>query len=249
MEKEPQSLTRNKILLIAGCSHAAGSEIDGNEDSKFNRQNSFGNQLAHLLKRQAINIAVPGSTNSTIARSVINWVEEFYNLNDDLTVLISWTDSSRVEVPIPWWNGHVPKFHSWFDQTASDFLRINQGSPIHNESEKDIITRWKNFCAENSEWLEIYTLNLILQIQYYLKSKDVNYIMCSSGYLATQTKQNNHYFSLIDKKYFREVENFSESFYEKYRSLGYKNNIAKYWHHSQEPHALYAKELYNFILK
>ncbi len=34
-------------LLVAGCSHAAGAEIDGkNLDSEFNRNNSFGNKLA-----------------------------------------------------------------------------------------------------------------------------------------------------------------------------------------------------------
>ena len=31
-----------KILLIAGCSHTGGSEIDGSQDSKYNRINSFG---------------------------------------------------------------------------------------------------------------------------------------------------------------------------------------------------------------
>ena len=35
-----------KIMLIAGCSHAAGSEIDGTEDSVYNRQHSFGALLA-----------------------------------------------------------------------------------------------------------------------------------------------------------------------------------------------------------
>jgi hypothetical protein len=37
---------KEKILLIAGCSHTAGSEIDGSEDSKHNRKHSYGNQLA-----------------------------------------------------------------------------------------------------------------------------------------------------------------------------------------------------------
>ena len=60
-------------MLIAGCSHAAGSEIDGSEDSQFNRANSFGNVLAEQLGYKPINIAINGSTNSGIARSVIEW--------------------------------------------------------------------------------------------------------------------------------------------------------------------------------
>ena len=34
-------MKKEKILLIAGCSHAAGSEIDGDEDSQYNRDHSL----------------------------------------------------------------------------------------------------------------------------------------------------------------------------------------------------------------
>ena len=38
-----------------------------------------------------------------------------------------------------------------------------------------------------------------------------------------------------------------QSFYTKYKNLGYTNPNAKYWHHDQTPHAMYADELHNFI--
>ena len=34
---------KEKIMLIAGGSDLAGSEIDGSDDSYYNRDNSFGN--------------------------------------------------------------------------------------------------------------------------------------------------------------------------------------------------------------
>jgi len=62
---------KKKIMLIAGCSHTAGSEIDGTEDSKYNRLHSYGGILAEKMGYIPVNIAEPGSTNSTIARSVL----------------------------------------------------------------------------------------------------------------------------------------------------------------------------------
>lgn len=235
-----------RLVLINGCSHAAGSEIDGTEDSKFNRENSFGNVLAKLLNRTPVNIAIPGSTNATIARSTINWIEKNSNDNIDLIVLVSWTDSSRIEAPIDWLNGHVPTAHDWFDESSLNFLRINQGSPIANLREKPIIEFWKNFIINQLEWLEIYSLNLALQLQYYFKSKKIDYRMCNSGYFIKSGIYQNYYIDLIDKNYFYNLNSPELSFYEKYKNLGYTNPRAKYWHHDSVPHALFAEELLNF---
>ena len=59
-------------MLIAGCSHAAGAEIDGKMSSVDNRKASFGNQLARLIDHEPINIARNGSSNSAIHRSILN---------------------------------------------------------------------------------------------------------------------------------------------------------------------------------
>ena len=64
-------MTKEKIALIAGCSHSAGSEIDGNQDSSYNRDNAFGSVLAKKLGYRPLNISVTGATNSGIARSIL----------------------------------------------------------------------------------------------------------------------------------------------------------------------------------
>ena len=89
-----------KIGLVAGCSHSAGAEIDGNEDSLYNRDNSFGSLLCKKLGYEPINIALGGATNSGIARSVLRWINENYKPNEmEVFVCIGWTESSRLEVP------------------------------------------------------------------------------------------------------------------------------------------------------
>ena len=81
---------KRKITLIAGCSHSAGSEIDGTEDSKFNRDNAFGSLLSKKLDREPINIAINGGTNATIARSILNWFGTQYDENTFWTSLATW---------------------------------------------------------------------------------------------------------------------------------------------------------------
>ena len=54
-------MKKEKILLVAGCSHMAGSEIDGNEDSTFNRQHSFGALVAKHLGRKVVHVAQVGA--------------------------------------------------------------------------------------------------------------------------------------------------------------------------------------------
>jgi hypothetical protein len=53
--------------------------------------------------------------------------------------------------------------------------------------------------------------------------------------------------SLIDETKYYNVFNNEASFYQRYRDLGYVNELAKYWHHGEEPHRLYAKELIDYM--
>jgi hypothetical protein len=121
---------KQKIMLIAGCSHSSGSEIDGNQDSAYNRQNAYGNVLARKMGYTAINMAEPGSTNPTIARSVLQWISEKYDPDTmELFVLVSWTDSTRMEVPWQrqtWYADHNP-FNDYHASSGEHYNRINLG--------------------------------------------------------------------------------------------------------------------------
>ena len=173
----------NKILLIAGCSHAAGSEIDGEQDSFENRIQSFGGQLAIKLGRRPVNIAIPGSTNSSIARSVMKWFESEYNSEEmDVEVLVAWTDSTRIEVPSV--QEHVyerscPNIN-WMDVTSRMFYRVNTGYHGHSSEEKKMCKYFHKFIAEHEDMLEIQSIINILMLQYFLASNNINYLFCNS---------------------------------------------------------------------
>lgn len=242
-----------KLLLIAGCSHAAGSEIDGTEDSEFNRKNSFGSILAKKMGREPVNIACHGATNATISRSVLDWFQSEYNSKQtDVFVLLAWTESSRMEIPVD--EQHLTSFDTmyphadWASFTSRYFIRINQGWKGGAEWEKQLIPQYQNFIAENQSYLEIYSANLVLQMQYFLQNQHVPYLMCNTMHMFSENRNLNFYLNLIDKDNYLDL-NSKEGFYWKYRNLGYENKKAKYWHHDDIPHRLYAEELFQQNLK
>lgn len=244
---------KQRIALVAGCSHAAGSEIDGSQDSVFNRNNSFGSLLAKKLDRTPINIALTGGTNGSIARSILNWFDKQYDPDTmDVFVIVSWTDACRLEIPaidhIYHYNSGNPSI-DWFDDTANNYLRVIFGWDGANAREREICKFFHEVMAKHENLMEVWALNYILQIQYLLNSKNVDYIMTSSmptfKYNDPFSKQ---YIRLVDESKYYDIDaSGEETFYWKYKNLGYKNEKAMYWHHGIEPHSLYADELYNFI--
>lgn len=237
-------------MLIAGCSHASGSEIDGTQDSVYNREQSFGGQFARKMGYEPVNIASVGSTNPTIARNVIEWITENYNSSDmDLYVLIAWTESSRMEAPA----GRIINYHewnpntSWYTTSDTEFYRINLGHDGGSPDERELFPIYHRFMVDNLVYLEIYTVNLILQLQYFLNCKNINYVMCNTMGMVSDAVQLKTYVNLIDQYKYMEFHDHTESFWWLYKRLGYVNKLAKYWHHGLEPHTLFAEKLYNFV--
>ena len=50
---------------------------------------------------------------------------------------------------------------------------------------------------------------------------------------------------MVDDNKYYQLNNKDEAFYQ-ISKLGYVNDKAKYWHHGEEPHKLFADELINF---
>lgn len=240
-----------KIMLIAGCSHAAGSEINGQEDSVFNRQHCFGALVAEHFGYKAVNIAQNGMTNSGIARSVLKWFQKNYDPTKmKVFVLISWTESTRLEIPVDriYYYNHSSKATDWFDETANQYMRVTFGWEGGDPEEKAIIPYFHKFIAQNETFLELQSVQLVLQMQYFLKSMNLDYLMCNSLYMVNKkTKHIEEFLALIDDTKYYRVFNNEASFYQRYKDLGYVNELAKYWHHGKEPHRLYAQELIEYI--
>lgn len=242
---------KEKICLIAGCSHAAGSEIDGTEDSVYNRDHSFGNLFAQKIGYRPVNISSHASSNHSIARSVLEWFDRCYNSETmDVFLLVAWTESTRIDMPVEWpvpyemWNPTI----DFQTEAGKNYIRINLGYKGSHDREIPIIRDAHNFIASYPNFFEIINANLVLQLQYFCKSKNINYMMCNTMHMFTPTDHINFYVRLMDHDRYYSILDVGNSFYFKYKNLGYVNSKAKYWHHGEEPHQLYSKDLYNFYL-
>ena len=161
--KAKRVIPDSSLCLIAGCSHAAGFEIDGCEDSAYNRANSFGSVLASILKLTPHNIALGAQSNSAIARSVIDYIE---NNNSIEFVCVGWTEMTRVSLP----SGHdvdhlgSNKTVDTYTKVNSKFLEINSGWPGFTDYEKSIMPYWHEFMVKQSDILELITVKEIFYI-------------------------------------------------------------------------------------
>jgi hypothetical protein len=243
---------KNKILLIAGCSHAAGFEIDGSTDSEFNRQHSFGNVLAHKLGRTPVNIALGALSNNAIARTVINWITTQYDPSSmDVQVLVAWTESSRIDFPYSDRMDYksANTCASFYTEITDYFLQINAGWPGINEKEKQVISYWQDFQSRHDIVCQLNSINTALQIQYFLKMHNINYCMCNTMFMAADTSKHlQFYLKLIDQRNYIDLLDNDKAFYWYYKNQGHNNPKAKYWHHGEVPHKLYAEKLYEFII-
>jgi hypothetical protein len=239
-----------KIGLIVGCSHSAGAEIDGTHDSEYNRNHAFGSILCQMLGYEPFNISVAGATNSGIMRSILHWFNDCYDPNEmEVFVCVGWTESSRLEIPSP--SDHYGEYPSspWVDPTANHFMRINCGWAGSYPEERALIKIYQQFMAENPILLEGWSATNVLTIQYMLKSLNIPYVMCSTTYMFELNEPcTNFLVDKIDEKHYYNLKtDYHQAFYHKYADLGYENPKAVYWHHNEEPHRLFAEELYRFI--
>jgi len=238
-----------KIMLIAGCSHTAGSEIDGTEDSIFNRQHSFGNLLAYRMGFEPINISENGGTNPTILRTILEWIDSQYDpATMELFVLPAWTESSRMEIPV-----HREQYihltsADWHSKNKYRYLYLNQGFEGRTPKEREMMPFYQKFIADHLLYLEILSANMILHLQSFLKMKKINYLMCNTMHMFdTRNEHLDFYIKQVDHTRYMNLTETPKSFFWKYRLAGYENPKAKYWHHAEEPHRLFVEDLYTFI--
>lgn len=239
-------------MLIAGCSHAAGAEIDGTIDSAFNRQRSFGNQLAVKFGYKPVNIAINGACNSGIQRSVIEWYNENYSPDLNLFVLVCWTDSTRLETPF-YRNVDIKQSNQsadWFSKSCEDYLRVNMfANGVVNEDERSVSLDVQNFIIRNEEMVEILNFQNVLSLQYYLQAYNIEYLMLNTNYVfAKRHRALNWYLEQVDRLRYVYYDDPGEVFYHRYREAGYTNPKATYYHLGEDAHTHYANFLEKYIL-
>lgn len=241
-------------MLIAGCSNAAGFEINGEEDCAYNRDNSFGNLLAKKLNLNPVNIALGSSSNPAIVRSV----KEYFKHNPKpARVLVAFTELTRIDFPSPFeiFYEEMNPGVDWYNQHMDQFLQINSGWHGANDLERAAIPYWHDYQVRHVKMLWLDTIRLQWGLQEFLKNLKIPYTFCNTMdmYPNIGDQEWNQYceseWEMIDTDNYLDSRDNSKGFYWYYKNLGYNNPKAKYWHHAEEPHTLYAEKLYKFIME
>ena len=244
-------------MLIAGCSHTGGYEIDGTMDSPYNREHSFGGLLAKEYHRRPIHLAAGGVSNSYILRNVLLWFANNYDPEtQDVFCVVGWTDSSRWEIPME--EGQDIERNNpcldWFSKKHNDYLSVQLGwvhpnRPEFPEQDQESMQHtYHNLIAGFPEQMEILSFNYALQIQSFLKSLNIDYVMLdtlhnfdlSNIWLSPMA-------NLIDTTRYLNPGDPDQAFFTKYDRLGYTNISQDFQHLGADAHAEYAKEIQLFL--
>lgn len=161
-----KKIKKEKVLLVAGCSHSCGSEIEGADidESDFNISHSFGGILSNELNLEHVNIASPNASNRSIVSNVIHHVhlllKNYHSKN--IFVLVGWSGLSRHEVI------YKEKLYRWSFSSDQNKWWKNKPKEIQNYHKL-----WQMFVNSDALYNN-HILNYIL-LKNFLDNHKINY--------------------------------------------------------------------------
>lgn len=270
-----------KKIILNGCSYTHGCDITFKENNikpfsnffevtkkwneqqweKFNSVN-LGGRLSKLFNcNDVVNIALPGFSNEYIASKTIDYIEDNWESIDPETtvVMIGWTEFCRTVIynekgcfnySIPLIDKYLKVFDMEYPKSADlqhriKFLKNIQ--PLEQYYVDDTV-------STNTDYFR--HINLILMLQFYLKSKGLNYVFWNSLINFPRMEFNKHEHPVQ----YNGIENLVD--WSKWLSDGTKADYERSWeelilpneayrtessHPSAEATLMWAERVFNFV--
>ena len=170
-------------------------------------------------------------------------------------VLVGYTELTRIDFPSPYpiWYEEMNPAVDWYNGYMDQFMQLNSGWHGANDIERELIPYWHDYQVRHEKMMWLHTVNLQWGLQEFLVNRDIDYTFCNTLYMYPDEGDEvfDRYcgrdWAHIDTSKYLYARDNSKCFYWYYKNKGYENVNAEYWHHSEEPHALYAEVLYDFI--
>ena len=228
-------------LVTIGCSHTAGSMIDGrNGTSWFNKQHSFGGVLA---KKHGINhysLGVPGGSNQYIYRSTVRFINNFMHNHDDYIFLIGWTSTNRMEMRYPENSPHTHKVIGDFLDTKYVPFTIGTNPSLYHTNElKQLDKLTPLIFYENqleADWA-VYAYTL----QHIFRNKNLKYYMFNTCHDLPVNDDNQEIVDKLDTDLYYKPTDFDNSML--YWALNQGFEKTNCWHLKADGHAAWAEYL------
>lgn len=228
-------------LVTIGCSHTAGSMIDGrNGTSWYNKQHSFGGLLANKYNLNHFSLGVPGGSNQYIYRNTIRFINNFMHDNDDYIFLIAWTSTNRIEMRYPENSPHVHKVVGDFLDTKYVPFTVGTDPRLYLTKElKEMDKLCPLMFYENqleSDWaVYAYTLQKLFS------NKKLKYYMFNTCHDLPVNKDNADIVQALDTELYYKPTEFDDSML--YWALNKGFEKTECWHLKEDGHAAWAEYL------
>lgn len=236
------ALNELKYLLAVGCSHFAGSEINGHlqPPARYDEiKKSVPGRIAEDLQLHYRNLSVAGGSNGYIFRTTIDWVTRYLEQGRDpaeLLVVVGWSTDERLE--FTWEDTH----YHWAN--GCDW------EPIYNDGQGPNFKTW--FKA-----LQLYHTDFsfgkyckiinIIALDNFLKRHNIKYVqLASCGKLAEHTWEES---TTAPLKFLFPFDTYFEphdSFIDQYLDT-HKDRFTPWLHADEYLHNLYSEKVIQFI--
>jgi hypothetical protein len=228
------------LLLVNGCSHTAGAEIDFEwQDSCYEK--AYSRWCADALGWEYKNLAVSGASQERIIRTTIDWVGSNYK-NNEIYVAIMWSGPSRNE---------------FYDSDKNKYIQIipNNDEIYKKQFTHTQYTYYKSYVAVQDRYSQMVKWhNNAILLQSYFRSLKIRYLFLNASEpLRNDENKLDHLALQIDFNKYPWAYDATNSYLNVCKNRGFKKPAhvtrSSSSHLGEDAHIFYGKNLAKYIQK
>lgn len=232
-------------LVTIGCSHSAGSMIDGrNGTSWYNKQHSFGGLLAKKFGMNHYSLGVPGGSNQYIYRSTIRFINNYMHEHDDYIFLLGWTSTNRIEMRYPEKSPYTHKIVGDFLDLKYVPFTVGTDTSLWHTNELKAMDRLTPLIFYEKQ-LETDWAVYAYTLQELLKYNKLKYYMFNTCHDLPINNDNRDIVQALDTDYYHNPTDFDSSMLQWGLRQGFEKTPC--WHLKADGHAAWAEHLENLM--
>lgn len=244
------------ILLVNGCSHTSGAEIQGPRTPHC-YDKAWPKHLAELLGWDIVNLSRSGGSSERVLRTTVNWLGANYtkNLSGKVFFIALWPGITRKEIRCKEFVFRESKTNPNIYKADDNWMTLVLGNV---KSYADAVKKgWfpKELFDYYRYWINIVTdeelherqyMN-ILSLQGVIKSLDIPYLFQNSTTALNASHEYERLIPLIDKSKFFGWKDYNKSYDTLLKYQGFSYPKWSKGHFDEDAHIWYAKYMYQMI--
>ena len=235
-----------KYLVAFGCSHTNGSMLDGrNSASEYNVRKGFPGMLAKRHGYELINISKPGGSNQHIFRTVLDFINNHMDNQNEYLFLINWTGANRIELRYPEKND-LHKYVHYCDHLDFKSVPFTVGIKPSIYTYKPIVHLIKYIpYLFNDDMMFDKWATYAYSLQCVLKKNNIRYLMSNTCEGLKSTEYNANIINKLDTLHYPNITRDKDSMVVWLLDQGIKKTPC--WHFREYGHQVWADRLETYL--